>query len=67
MGTTREAVIEAEGALPGWRQATTDNYVGVMVPAALTADLPAGALVKVTVGEQHGGRLWAAAVAAEES
>ncbi len=67
LGTSREAVIEAEGALPGWRQATTDNYVGVMVPAAVTADLPPGALVRVTVDEQRDGRLWAAAVEAEES
>lgn len=67
VGTTREAVIEAEGALPGWRQATTDNYVGVMVPGEVAAPWNAGTVVRVTVGEQRDGRLWAAAVEAEEN
>ncbi|MFO7610023.1 MAG: tRNA (N(6)-L-threonylcarbamoyladenosine(37)-C(2))-methylthiotransferase MtaB [Candidatus Krumholzibacteriia bacterium] len=65
-GTVREAVIEAEGALPGWRQATTDNYVGVMVPAAAVAGLTPGALVDVTLGGRRDGRVWATAVARRE-
>lgn len=67
VGTVREAVIEAEGSLPGWRQATTDNYVGVMVPAGAADDLPPGTLVDVTVGARRDGRLWAAAVRRQHS
>ena len=66
-GSVREAVVEAEGAVPGWRQATTDNYVGVMVPANAAADLPPGTLVEVTVGARRDGRLWAAGVRAKEN
>ncbi len=67
VGTTREAVVEREGSRPGWRQATTDNYVGVMVPAAAADDLPPGTLVDVTVGEHRDGLLWAAGVRPKES
>jgi threonylcarbamoyladenosine tRNA methylthiotransferase MtaB len=65
-GQTREAVVEAEGDdFPGWRPATTDNYVTVMVPAQV--GLEPGALVDVTVGERRDGRLWAAAVTPKET
>jgi len=51
LGTVREAILEADGPLPGRMQATTDNYVTVLVPRGGRV----GSLVKVrpvrTAGE----------------
>lgn len=57
LGTEREAVVEAESDLPGWRQATTDNYETVMVPAASAAERGEGALVRVRIDDLREGRL----------
>jgi len=59
VGTTREAVVEAESRTPGWRQATTDNYVTVMVPDDPSGIVVAGSLVKVQVDDFREGRLMA--------
>lgn len=56
VGTIREAIIEAEASEPGWRQATTDNYVVVMVPEG--GD-PAGTLVELEMTEYRNGKLYA--------
>jgi threonylcarbamoyladenosine tRNA methylthiotransferase MtaB len=62
VGTTREAVLEAESGIPGWRQATTDNYVTLMVPDSETGDSPAGTLVAVKVEEYRDDNLFASFV-----
>ncbi|MEN8005444.1 MAG: tRNA (N(6)-L-threonylcarbamoyladenosine(37)-C(2))-methylthiotransferase MtaB [Candidatus Krumholzibacteriota bacterium] len=59
VGTVREVVIEAEGDIPGWRQATTDNYVTVLVPEAATGPAAAGSLINVRVDEYSDQRLYA--------
>ncbi len=59
VGTIREAVVEAESGTPGWRQATTDNYVTVMVPDDPSGIVVAGSLVKVQVDDFREGRLMA--------
>jgi threonylcarbamoyladenosine tRNA methylthiotransferase MtaB len=59
VGTVREAVIEAESRIPGWRQATTDNYVTVMVPEDPAAGIVAGSLVNVRIDEYSDERLFA--------
>ncbi len=59
VGTTREAVIEAESAIPGWRQATTDNYVTVMVPEDPAGGIVPGSLVIVSIDGFSGERLFA--------
>ena len=61
IGQRREAVVEAagKGAAARWRQATTDNYVTVMVPDGL----PEGTLAEVTITGYRDGRLWGEAVA----
>jgi threonylcarbamoyladenosine tRNA methylthiotransferase MtaB len=53
VGLIREAVIEAESDQPGWRQATTDNYLTVQVPD----DHPAGTLVQVRINDYREGTL----------
>ena len=45
VGQTREAVVEAESARPGWKHATTDNYASVLVPDRFAT----GALVDVHI------------------
>jgi tRNA A37 methylthiotransferase MiaB len=62
VGTVREAVIEAESGIPGWRQATTDNYVTVMVPEDEAGGRPAGTLVAVEITDYRDGNLFAAFV-----
>jgi len=59
VGTVREAVVEAEGDIPGWRRATTDNYVTVLVPKEASGPEAAGSLVNVHVDEYTDGRLFA--------
>lgn len=56
LGTTREAVIEAESAEGRWRQATTDNYMSVKVPD--NGDQP-GTLVNLDITEYRNGTLYA--------
>ncbi len=51
VGTVRSAVVEAEGDIPGWRKATTDNYVTVLVPESVTGPDAAGSLVHVRVDD----------------
>jgi threonylcarbamoyladenosine tRNA methylthiotransferase MtaB len=51
VGTVREAVVEAESQTPGWRQATTDNYVTVMVPEDSSGDIAAGSLVNIRIDD----------------
>jgi len=60
VGSTREAVVEAEAAEPGWRQATTDNYMTVLVPDS--GYLP-GALVNLEINDYRDGHLYATVVA----
>ena len=59
IGTTREAVVEAESPRTGWRQTTTDNYMTVLVPD--TGYLP-GALIEVEVTKFSEKRLYATVV-----
>jgi tRNA A37 methylthiotransferase MiaB len=59
VGTVREAVVEAESELPGWRTATTDNYVTVMLPEAADGSLVPGALVEADIRDYREGRLFA--------
>jgi len=59
VGTTREAVIEAESETPGWRLATTDNYVTVMVPEDSGGEIVAGSLVNVRIDDFSDGKLTA--------
>lgn len=54
VGTTREAVVEAEAGTPGWRQATTDNYLTLLVPDTGCA---AGTLVRADINEYRDGQL----------
>lgn len=54
-GTIREAVVESASDREGWREATTDNYVSILVPG----DLPAGTIVPVCIGDHVEGRLTA--------
>jgi len=54
----REAVVETEAYAAGWRQATTDNYLNVLVPH----HWPAGRLVEVNGLRRVGERLEARAV-----
>ncbi len=56
VGTTREAVVEAESSEKGWRQATTDNYLTALVP---DDGCRAGALVSLNITEYKSGRLYA--------
>lgn len=58
LGTVREAVVEAESDLPGWRQATTDNYLTAMVPA--TAE--PRRLVRLALEDCREGRLFGSVV-----
>ncbi len=46
IGSEREVVIESEGGLQGFRNATTDNYATVLLPEGLAAGTLA--LVKIT-------------------
>jgi len=59
VGTRREAVLEAESGTSGWRQATTDNYLAVMVPCDAAGNLAAGDLVEVHIDHFHEGQLFA--------
>jgi threonylcarbamoyladenosine tRNA methylthiotransferase MtaB len=59
VGTIREAVVEAESDIPGWRKATTDNYVTVMVPEDQAGVTVAGSLVNVQVDDYRDGNLMA--------
>ncbi|MCK9996668.1 MAG: tRNA (N(6)-L-threonylcarbamoyladenosine(37)-C(2))-methylthiotransferase MtaB [Candidatus Krumholzibacteria bacterium] len=59
VGTTREAVIEAESGTHGWRQATTDNYVSILVPENSAGTIAAGSLVKVEINDFSEGELFA--------
>ncbi len=59
IGTVREAVIEAESDIPGWRRATTDNYVTVMVSDSMSRELPPGTLVRVAIDKFTDGNLYA--------
>jgi len=61
IGSTREAVVEAESSEAGWRQATTDNYVTIRVPD--NGQQP-GTLVNVKLTEYRDRQLYA--VVAEE-
>ncbi|MFT5233604.1 MAG: threonylcarbamoyladenosine tRNA methylthiotransferase MtaB [Candidatus Krumholzibacteriia bacterium] len=56
VGTQREAVIEADTNDDDLRQATTDNYVVVMVPNTSQA---AGTLVNITITEYRDDKLYA--------
>ncbi len=55
VGTTREAVVEAEAAEKGWRRTTTDNYLTVLVP---DDGCHAGNLVSLNITEYRDGRLY---------
>jgi threonylcarbamoyladenosine tRNA methylthiotransferase MtaB len=55
IGTTREAVIESASAQPGWREATTDNYLSILVPDRL----PAGSVAEVQIDRRKEGILFA--------
>jgi threonylcarbamoyladenosine tRNA methylthiotransferase MtaB len=55
VGSHREAVVEAESKIPGWRQATTDNYVTVMVPDSFDP----GQLVTFKIDHEKDGNLFA--------
>lgn len=57
VGTSREAVIEAESQIPGWRLATTDNYVTVRVPDDPAGDIGAGTLVNLRIDDYSKGDL----------
>ncbi len=57
VGTSREAVIEAESGTPGWRQATTDNYVSILVPEDPAEGIAAGSLVNVEINDFSEGKL----------
>jgi len=57
VGTFREAVIEGESGTQGWRQATTDNYVSILVPEDSTGAIAAGSLVDVEINDYSGGKL----------
>ena len=59
VGTSREAVVEGESGIPGWRQATTDNYLTVMVPEDPSGHIMPGSLVNVRIDEFSSGRLFA--------
>jgi threonylcarbamoyladenosine tRNA methylthiotransferase MtaB len=59
VGTVREAAIEAEGDLPGWRQATSDNYLTLLLPEESTGPATAGTLVNVRVDKYEDDRLFA--------
>jgi threonylcarbamoyladenosine tRNA methylthiotransferase MtaB len=59
IGTTREAVIEAESNTPGWRQGTTDNYVTVRVPEDSSGNIGAGSLVNARIEDYADGQLTA--------
>jgi len=56
VGTRREAVLESQSDQSGWRQATTDNFVVVMVPNEGQA---AGTLVNLDITEYRDGQLFA--------
>ncbi len=58
IGHPREAILEAEGDLPGFRRATTDNYAVVLVPDLGTA----GEVVLVEPRRREGNRLFAGIV-----
>ena len=58
VGAVREAVVEAESGLAGWRQATTDNYLTAMVPD----DVDAGTLVRIHLDNYRDGRLFGSIV-----
>ena len=53
----QEAVVEAESQVPGWRLATTDNYVTVRVPEDPAGNIGAGTLVNLRIDEFSGGDL----------
>lgn len=55
LGRTREAIVEAECAVPGFLQATTDNYETVLVSGRATT----GDLVKVKPVSLEGDKLFA--------
>jgi len=57
VGTFREAVIEGESGTKGWRQATTDNYVSILVPEDSTGAIAAGSLVDVEINDYSEGKL----------
>ncbi|RKZ16709.1 tRNA (N(6)-L-threonylcarbamoyladenosine(37)-C(2))-methylthiotransferase MtaB [bacterium] len=63
VGQRREAVVEAAGTgtAAGWRHATTDNYVTVLVPEGLDE----GSLAQVSITDFNDGRLTGRAVAGE--
>jgi threonylcarbamoyladenosine tRNA methylthiotransferase MtaB len=62
LGSRREAVVEHGTDLPGFHQATTDNYETVMIPAVPGDGLGPGALVTVRPDHEQDGRLFAATV-----
>ncbi len=56
VGTVREAVVETESGDPNWRQATTDNYVTILVP---NSNCPAGTLIEAQISDYRDGKLYA--------
>ena len=55
VGTVREAVVESDTDLPGWRKATTDNYVSILVPDTLET----GSLIQARILRHEDGKLFA--------
>jgi len=55
VGNTREAVVEAVSGESGWRQATTDNYVTVLVP---DRGVSSGSLVRVGINKWQDQKLY---------
>jgi threonylcarbamoyladenosine tRNA methylthiotransferase MtaB len=58
IGARREATAETGTAPDGWRPATAENYAAVLVPS----EIPAGAMIRLTVAAGTGGRLQGADV-----
>ncbi len=54
IGAKHEVVVESASDRAGWREATTDNYVSVLVPGR---DLEAGTVVSVRIAGFQDGRL----------
>ena len=55
IGSVREAVVESASKREGWREATTDNYISILVPDRLSA----GTVVAVKMERFEEGRLFA--------
>ena len=61
-GRECEAVVENGTDLPGFHQATTDNYETVMIPARGDDGLRPGGLARVRIEHEADGRLFAVAL-----